>query len=97
LPSNIGIDSSAANADLVILQPAEPVTPVHDTAAALEAQLDQLKTERKQERFIWMTALTGVIIALIFMALPWCFIGSLACRRANLRGALDRNTFGADI
>jgi uncharacterized membrane protein len=77
LPSNIGIESSAANADLVILQPAEPVTPVHDTAAALEAQLDQLKTEIKQERFTWITALTGVIIALIFMALPW--YGAIFC------------------
>src|SRR5262245_50456055 len=57
--------------DSVILEAQEVVIPIYDTAAALEAQLEQLKTERKQERFVWLLAVTGLIDALLFQALPW--------------------------
>lgn len=53
------------------MQSPDPVTPVYDKAAALEAQFEQFKTERKQERFMWMTAVVGLIDTLLFIALPW--------------------------
>ena len=63
--------ASNGDGDLVILQSPEPVTPVHDTAAALESQLEQFKTERKQERFMWMLALIGLFNTEMFSVLPW--------------------------
>jgi len=57
----------------VILESAssDKVLPVHDTAAALAAQLDQFKTERKQERFMWMLSTAGLVDVLCFAFLPW--------------------------
>jgi hypothetical protein len=53
------------------LQTPEPTQPVYDKAAALENQFEEFKRERKQERFMWMTAVVGLIDTLLFIALPW--------------------------
>jgi hypothetical protein len=50
---------------------ADPVLPVHETAAALAAQLDQFKTKRKQERFMWMLSTAGLVDVICFSFLPW--------------------------
>lgn len=72
LPENTA-PASDGERDLVVLENPDKLTPVHTTAAALEAQLEQAKTERKQERFIWIMTAIGLVDSLIVSHDPWTF------------------------
>lgn len=71
LPSSESTATVLVENDLILLQPPERTTAVYDKAAALESQFEQFKTERKQERFMWLTGVVGLIDTLLFVALPW--------------------------
>jgi hypothetical protein len=77
LPTNSTPDC-ASPSDLVVLQPRDGVASIEKAAAALELQLEVVKTERKQERFFWIFGVVGLMNVIIVNSTPWygasCFL-----------------------
>lgn len=59
-PQNI-MPGSTPSSDKSVLESKDKVEPVESAAAALEYQIEHLRTERKQERFFWLLAVTALL------------------------------------
>jgi hypothetical protein len=71
LPSTTTGPANSVGHVIDILRPTAPVGPVADTAAALEAQMEAFKKDRKQERFFWVLAVIALTNAIMLSYLPW--------------------------
>jgi hypothetical protein len=69
LPQSIRTESNKRR-DFEIIGTGAPPSLLTDTAAALESQLESLKLERKQERFVWIFVVTGIINAVVSSTAP---------------------------
>jgi len=47
------------------------VAPIENAVAALQEQIEQQKTERKQERFFWFFTVTALLNVLFSSLAPW--------------------------
>lgn len=70
LPST-ALGDAAENNAASIFRTQDGVAPVEKAAAALENAIEQLKTDRKQERFFWILGTVGLLNTLVDSFVPW--------------------------